>query len=337
MATSSYRFKELWLYWSFLRHVNREGTSTLVNYTDQITLTYGILLDDPEYPELVGSQRSIEIKVDNLPSTLLANLHAACNLTQENIRGGRQVELPGGLHAPPSHHVTQLTYHVRSRRADENGTINIFTTLVTPNSMGGGPPISILPGASGAGFSPKVVDALRNLCSSGDSFFHDKALENLGAEYSGLPFQPLDTWMQWVFLAYRSIPRDEDFARRLARAIEERLTLKAWFFPWQTKLGDSIPASINAGLGRCKVGVIVYSPEFFEGAWADHEYERLITDQIKGRKIVIGAILAGDPGGFPEPADVRVYADFRDPDRFDDEFRKLYRGILGKPLEDRPV
>jgi len=333
--TEPYRFKDLRLYWDW-QSLPKNRPPDPVELEEKLFLTYGVLLDDLTYPEWRGGQGSIQLELSEVPDRILENIRAAADLIRQQLPGGRPVMLPRGVVTPPTLHIREIHYEIRASDEAETGSYWVRTIHLV-EQLPLGPDIHV---RSGGGPSQLggCENAIRDLCSSGDAFFREYALSRLLKEHTGGPnmltnFEPR---VPWVFISYRDVPEDREFAGKLASAIDETLVLKAWYFPWESRLGDSIPGNIEMGMLRCSAGVIVYSPDYFEGPWADHEYQRLITDKVKGRKTVIGVLPSGDPEELPLPVDVHLYVDFGPPNEFDDAFQKLYRGLLGKPLEDRP-
>ena len=114
----------------------------------------------------------------------------------------------------------------------------------------------------------------------------------------------------------------------------------AWFFPWEISWGESNTAAIDAGLARCSAGIVVFTPEFrpiVGSGWRSYEYGGLINKMINGGARVGYALLRGEHVDVPVAMQDHFYADFRNPELFGEEFVKVYRGLLGRPLEDRPI
>ena len=56
-----------------------------------------------------------------------------------------------------------------------------------------------------------------------------------------------------------------------------------WFDEWNIMPGDSIPESINRGLGWCTHLVLVVDDGFFDSRWATAEVEAVLYRHLSGR------------------------------------------------------
>ncbi|HWT91150.1 MAG TPA: TIR domain-containing protein [Solirubrobacterales bacterium] len=90
--------------------------------------------------------------------------------------------------------------------------------------------------------------------------------------------------MPELFLSHAS--EDKDFARSLYEALEER-GVAVWFDETALHPGDSLTECIDAGLARCRFGVVVFSRSFFERAWTREELRGLRTRQLAGEDVLI--------------------------------------------------
>ena len=90
---------------------------------------------------------------------------------------------------------------------------------------------------------------------------------------------------EWdVFLSHAS----ED--KRLIRILAEKLTglgLHVWYDERAITPGQSIRRSIDEGLARSKVGVVVVSPSFLRKGWAQLELDSLMQLESKGLSRII--------------------------------------------------
>jgi TIR domain len=78
---------------------------------------------------------------------------------------------------------------------------------------------------------------------------------------------------------------DTAVADELAASLS-RSGLQVWYAPFVLKVGDSILASINAGLSGASSGVLLISPDFLRKDWPSYETTVLVHDYIEKRKKV---------------------------------------------------
>ena len=164
---------------------------------------------------------------------------------------------------------------------------------------------------------------------------NDFALDRMLKQFEGAPeISQIPQELRWVFISYKM--DDEEFARKLAKGLERTGVFHAFFFPWEVGWAESTRATIDAGLAKCGAGIVVFTPEFLaRGGWSNYEYGGLINKKVAEGAKVGYALLRGEHSDVPYALQDYFYADFRDPNRFEAEFLKIYRGLLGRPLEDR--
>jgi len=89
-----------------------------------------------------------------------------------------------------------------------------------------------------------------------------------------------------LFLSHAS----EDKAS-IARPLYEGLTragVSVWFDEAVLQLGDSLRRKIDEGLSRCRFGVVILSPHFFEKQWPQRELDGLVARETSsGQKAVL--------------------------------------------------
>lgn len=78
-----------------------------------------------------------------------------------------------------------------------------------------------------------------------------------------------------------------DFVRPLAEKLRDEH--EVWYDEYEITLGDSLLATINAGLRRCDFGVVVFSPAFFrpDKKWPMTELGGLFALETQNRKIIL--------------------------------------------------
>lgn len=88
-----------------------------------------------------------------------------------------------------------------------------------------------------------------------------------------------------VFISYASEER-ENMAQPLAELLRG-LGLLVWFDQFELKLGDSLRRTIDKGLGECRFGVVLLSPNFFGKHWTNRELDGLAQREVDGQKVIL--------------------------------------------------
>jgi TIR domain len=79
---------------------------------------------------------------------------------------------------------------------------------------------------------------------------------------------------------------DKEFARALYNAlIAARVTV--WFDEAVLKMGDSLPRKIDAGLVKCRYGIVIISPNFLSKEWPQRELDGLVALEVQSGKTKI--------------------------------------------------
>ncbi|WP_165950359.1 toll/interleukin-1 receptor domain-containing protein [Actinomadura sp. GC306] len=88
-----------------------------------------------------------------------------------------------------------------------------------------------------------------------------------------------------LFIAHASEDK-EDFVRPLANALKT-LEIDVWYDELSMTFGDSISASIDAGLRDSRYGVLVLSRNFLSKRWPEYEYRSLVALETGKQKRII--------------------------------------------------
>jgi hypothetical protein len=89
-----------------------------------------------------------------------------------------------------------------------------------------------------------------------------------------------------VFISHASEDKAE-VARPLYQALTRR-NVRVWFDEAELKLGDSLRRNIDNGLARCRYGLVILSPHFFEKEWPQRELDGLVArETASGRKAIL--------------------------------------------------
>ena len=87
-----------------------------------------------------------------------------------------------------------------------------------------------------------------------------------------------------IFISHSS--KDKNFARKLRDSFHSE-NMDTWFDEDDILVGDDFVQSMEKGLIESNFIVIVLSPNFVEGPWAQKEYRTALTEQINNGKIKI--------------------------------------------------
>jgi hypothetical protein len=89
-----------------------------------------------------------------------------------------------------------------------------------------------------------------------------------------------------VFICHASEDKS-DVALPLSVALRER-GWTVWIDKWELTVGDSLSASIDAGLAHCNFGVVILSPAFFAKQWPRRELAGLVAREVgEGMKVIL--------------------------------------------------
>lgn len=90
-----------------------------------------------------------------------------------------------------------------------------------------------------------------------------------------------------IFISHASEDKD-NLVRPLAKLLSEVYKVKVWYDEFTLEYGDSLLESIEKGLQNSTFGVVVFSQEFFNKVWTDHEYKSLKTkEMLLNTKVII--------------------------------------------------
>jgi len=139
-----------------------------------------------------------------------------------------------------------------------------------------------------------------------------------------------------VFIAYKSgNENSEKIAKRLGEFLRAR-KIPVWLFPWRVGWADSITKEEEQGIAGSFAAVICYTPDFLEGKTAREEYGALLAKKREDPDFKAGLFLIGCNHMLVPPfMKDYLWAEITDLEdqRFEEEAIKIYRGLLGLPLE----
>ena len=125
--------------------------------------------------------------------------------------------------------------------------------------------------------------------------WRERAMKSVGTEGSSLTWEgakrylsqlPKDESKAWdAFVCYASEDR-EAVARPLATFLTD-LGLRVWYDQMELRVGDRLRRQIDAGLARCRFGVVVLSESFFGKHYPESELDGLAQREQDGRDLIL--------------------------------------------------
>lgn len=89
-----------------------------------------------------------------------------------------------------------------------------------------------------------------------------------------------------IFICHASEDKDA-VVRPLAFQLREQ-HLEVWYDEFSLEVGDSLRRSIDRGLARSRLAVVVLSPHFFQKQWPQRELDGLVARQMhKGERVIL--------------------------------------------------
>jgi hypothetical protein len=88
-----------------------------------------------------------------------------------------------------------------------------------------------------------------------------------------------------VFISHASEDK-ESFVRPLAEALTEA-GVRVWYDEFELKWGDSLLRTIDEGLARSSLGIVVLSPRFFEKKWPKLELDGLVARELGDDALIL--------------------------------------------------
>jgi hypothetical protein len=129
--------------------------------------------------------------------------------------------------------------------------------------------------------------------------------------------------MAYVFLSHSN--KDKPFTRRLASDLRKS-GHSVWFDEAEINIGDSLVAKISDGLREVDFVAAILSTASIESAWVQKELEIASNREIREKKVVVLPIIIADVE-LPQFLQGKLYADFRNDEKYTSEFEKLLRAL----------
>lgn len=88
-----------------------------------------------------------------------------------------------------------------------------------------------------------------------------------------------------VFISHSSLDK-EDFVKPLAEILKA-FDVKVWYDEYKLTWGKHTRRTIDTGLGNCRFGIVVFSENFFNGRWTQHELDGLVSRHLSEHQDLI--------------------------------------------------
>jgi len=92
-------------------------------------------------------------------------------------------------------------------------------------------------------------------------------------------------WAQRVFISHASEDKDP-FVRPLATDLRS-LGIPVWYDEYALRWGDSLRRRIDEALAKCKHGILVLSPAFFQKRWTQYELDGYVARSIDRYRFIL--------------------------------------------------
>jgi hypothetical protein len=127
-----------------------------------------------------------------------------------------------------------------------------------------------------------------------------------------------------IFLSHTGA--DKPFARQLRKDLMERGVSRVWIDEAEIQIGDSLISKIEEGLRDTRYIGVVLSKKSINAPWVKKELESAITREITDGDVVVLPLLY-EKCDLPPFLSGKLYADFRDPAKYEEELSKLVRRL----------
>src|SRR5215469_9023957 len=94
-----------------------------------------------------------------------------------------------------------------------------------------------------------------------------------------------------VFISHSA--KDREFATRFAEDLD-KAGLRVWLDLWHIKPGDSFVGAIEQAMKASRFLLIVMSPDYFQSAWTNQEWQYTLAQELAGSGIRLIPILLRD-------------------------------------------
>ncbi|PLX68170.1 MAG: hypothetical protein C0603_08670 [Denitrovibrio sp.] len=129
--------------------------------------------------------------------------------------------------------------------------------------------------------------------------------------------------MSSIFLSHNS--KDKPWVRALAeRLITDNVVV--WLDEAEINIGDSLIDKISEGIREMKYVAAIISKNSVGSSWVQKEISIAMSKEISGRQVTVLPLVIDDCE-LPVSLSDKLYADFKNPDDFEESYDKLLRTI----------
>lgn len=129
--------------------------------------------------------------------------------------------------------------------------------------------------------------------------------------------------MSSIFISHNH--RDKTFVRRLAQDLRSQ-QIFVWVDEAEIKIGDSLIEKIREGIDEMAFVGVVLSSNSIDSSWVKKEVDIAMNQEIDGNRVKVLPLLIEDVD-LPGFLKGKLYADFRQPDSYENELDKLTRRL----------
>jgi TIR domain-containing protein len=97
---------------------------------------------------------------------------------------------------------------------------------------------------------------------------------------------PIEKPKHWDFFIAHVSEDKEEIARPLADALNAR-GLMVWYLDYSLKQGSKLRESIDYGLARSRLAIVILSSHFLGKHWPEEELNDLATREVNGKKVIL--------------------------------------------------
>ena len=133
----------------------------------------------------------------------------------------------------------------------------------------------------------------------------------------------MDETTSGVFISHSH--QDKEFVERLAHDLQF-YGIRVWIDDAELGVGDSLIQKVADAIEACEYLVVVLSPHSVGSAWVEKELQIAMTQEIKGRRVVVLPLLRADCH-LPAFLVDKVYADFRTEERYGEGLNKILKRL----------
>jgi|SRR5271166_123682 len=127
-----------------------------------------------------------------------------------------------------------------------------------------------------------------------------------------------------IFMSHTSA--DKRFVRRLRDDLLGHGVPRVWVDEAEIEIGDSLIAKIEEGMKETRYIGVVLSSKSIEAPWVKKELDIAMNREIAGGEVAVLPLLY-EKCNLPAFLQGKLYADFTDPDNYDEILRKLLRRL----------